>query len=760
MLRAHAESRSVWLHHLSRAEFDLALAFCASAQQRDAVTAARADAALSSGELHRAAVLYARLGSGCRPFEQLALSLMHATPPQRRAKAGAGAEGGDAGGGLEADGWEAAGEEGAREQSDAPLPEWAHADSSERALITFLSHKLDIVPVWAGGGLGAPRGRACRLASPRADFRPSAALGTGPRLPQESSKAQLTLLCTWLVELLLAHLDRASAHLLAARAQAALGVAGGDGAQGAEAEPRAVAAAAALHASAAAELSAFLAEHARSLEAGTTHDLLGAHGALPHLLQHAAQAGDHEALVAHALHAGDAPAALRTLARLRAPSDAPLHYRHAPALLRSAPEATVALWMAADGPPLEPERLLPAMSHWLPQLPQLAAQRESAPRGGPDAREPARAGGDASAPRVRAACAAYLEHAVGGLRCGSGPVHAALLLLLAHGRAEDKVLALLTGRMGVGGGACAGNPLGWAPVGRGNPHLDLRYALGVCEAAGLRGACGAALLQLGLCADALRAALALGELSQAKAVARAAPDAPARSRLWAAIAEHVLAGPAGGPGGGAVGAALSLIDESGGELSLDALLPLLPDSAEMRLLKVRAPPQGPRGGCFSAHHAPARRGRAPPLPLRPSADAQEPICCSLDAYAAAIDQLRASTDEAARAADLAREDLKRHAALRGALRPRQRCALSGAPLNAAAVGSADVLLFACGHGFLRSAARARLAELRAGAAVPPAGEEEAECALCGDAMIESVRLPLVDMRLEADRREAELWRVE
>lgn len=86
--------------------------------------------------------------------------------------------------------------------------------------------------------------------------------------------------------------------------------------------------------------------------------------------------------------------------------------------------------------------------------------------------------------------------------------------------------------------------------------------------------------------------------------------------------------------------------------------------------------------------------------------------------------------------------------------------MSGVLLDPAAVRAGDVLLFACGHAFLRGAARARLAELRAGALPLPAGDEEAECVLCGDAMIESVCTPLIDLRLEADRREAELWRLE
>ena len=132
---------------------------------------------------------------------------------------------------------------------------------------------------------------------------------------------------------------------------------------------------------------------------------------------------------------------------------------------------------------------------------------------------------------------------------------------------------------------------------------------------------------------------------------------------------------------------------------------------------------------------------------------------SLDAYAAEIDELTAATDASAAAAESAREELARQRGVIGALRPWQRCALSGAPLDEHALRAGGALLFACGHAFERQAARRRLAELRrlSTAAVAPGAEEE-ECVLCGDAMIDSLRVPLIDLALDTDRFEAELWR--
>ena len=169
---------------------------------------------------------------------------------------------------------------------------------------------------------------------------------SGPRA-QNSAKTQLTLLCSWAVELMLAHLDRAATHLGAARARAALR-ARGDGGGETDASTAEVVSAHELHASAARELSAFLTEHLPSLDVATTQELLATHGALEHLAHFASLTGDHDWRIQNLLHAGDVRGALGALAQLRAAAHAPLHYRHAHALLRAAPDETVQLWTGVD----------------------------------------------------------------------------------------------------------------------------------------------------------------------------------------------------------------------------------------------------------------------------------------------------------------------------------------------------------------------------------------------------------------------------
>ncbi|KAJ1636534.1 hypothetical protein T492DRAFT_1141089 [Pavlovales sp. CCMP2436] len=453
------------------------------------------------------------------------------------------------------------------------------------------------------------------------------------------------------------------------------------------------------------------------------------------------------------------------------------------------------MWIALS-PPLDPLRLLPAISSCLPPLPQPPTERGGGPdamlsRGGvpnapnataahhtsdaaPHGTRGAGSNGVSVGPgRVQAAAARYLRYAVCALRCQHPAVHQALLLLLAVARDEAAVEALVSGAMlqrgtaagGGGGGGFAPDPHLINNYKNANPHIDGRYALRVCQTLRLPRAAATVLRALRLWPNALHAALALGDLQAAKEVARSAEDKDARARLWVLLARHVLGGAAaggaadGGAGGGGaagVAAALALVGESDGELSLDALLPLLPDTASLDALK--------------PYHLASRPNQLPALgptpntsePHPPRSAAQEPICRALEGYAAEVDSLRKGTDESARAAEVACEELGRHRALVGALRPRAACALSGLALDAAAVRAGEVLLFPCGHAFRRAAARKRLAELRAGPAPAlPVGaeEEEEECVLCGEAMIGSLCLPLVDLRLEADRLEAERWRV-
>lgn len=616
------------------------------------------------------------------------------------------------------------------------------------------------------------------------------------------------MICTWLTELLLAALDRARAHAAATAARAALRAGSaieresGQGETAAAAAASAadveVAAAAALCDRAAAELDSFLVEQRGSLDVATTADLLAAHGAASHLDSFCQAAGDVERLVAARLRAGDALGALRALRARRAPADAPLHYRHAQALLRATPDATVNSWLEPGAPPLDPSKLLPTIAQWLPPLPTAGAAAPPA-RGGPDAPPPRGApdstDADAARERTRAALARYLDHVVHATPQPSSAARSALLLLLAHARDEPAVERLVAGALGASrsGAAGAAEP-GAAEQ---SSTLDLLHALRVCEAYGLERARTRALIALRLWDDAVGAALALGDVALAKAAVRGADGRAVRARLWQKVACHHLGGAAadgadGGAGGGGaagVAAALALIAESAGELTLDALLPLLPESASIDELRVRCcatrvslavaararPVRSLQFQCWSrsqsqfisraakpralGSRACAPRARRHTLPPQRLCARQEPMIRSLDAYAAEIDQLTAQTDESAAAAECARSELERQRAVVGALRPWQRCALSGALLDEQALRAGGALLFACGHAFERQAARRRLAELRrVSMAAVGAGAEEEECVLCGDAMIASLRAPLIDLALDADRFEAELWR--
>eukprot|EP00611_Tribonema_gayanum_P032035 TRINITY_DN941_c0_g1_i4.p3 TRINITY_DN941_c0_g1~~TRINITY_DN941_c0_g1_i4.p3 ORF type:complete len:253 (+),score=135.17 TRINITY_DN941_c0_g1_i4:362-1120(+) len=239
---------------------------------------------------------------------------------------------------------------------------------------------------------------------------------------------------------------------------------------------------------------------------------------------------------------------------------------------------------------------------------------------------------------------------------------------------------------------------------------------------------------MGLYEEAVDLALAV-DAQLAKAHANRPKDPDTRKRLWLKIVRHAVKG--GGGGGGDASAATAILGECD-LIRMEDILPFFPDFAVIDAFK---------------------------------AD----ICASLEAYNARIGRLRAEMGEYTAAAEATQAEAAALRARELYVGSAQPCELCGGPALARAL-----YLFPCAHAFhcdclrdhalreyltpqQRSAVGALVQRIAAaepitGAAALPKraalqlaalrseldGYVAAECALCGEAMIDSVDKPLVE----------------
>lgn len=195
---------------------------------------------------------------------------------------------------------------------------------------------------------------------------------------------QKTLICTWLVELMLCGMDDAEG----AGDRSAL-----------EAERGA--------------LRSLLKEYREHVDASTTFTLLSSHGRTSEMLFYANLRGEHDRVMTFFIREGMHEQAIRMMV---GQSDVELFYKFSPTLLCHAPHLTVQAWAQARVP-LDERRLIPALMRYTPHA--------------------CNAPGDTEHYAIK-----WLEHSVS--RGNVDPtIHNYLLSLYAHQEDERKLLALL-----------------------------------------------------------------------------------------------------------------------------------------------------------------------------------------------------------------------------------------------------------------------------------------------------------------------------
>ena len=587
-LRATNEGGDVWRALLDKGDHAAALARCTTEAQRAAVLRARADACFAAGDYNLAADCYAR-GAAAARFEEVALAFLEAGQPD--------------------------------------------------ALRAYLLHRLDALP--------------------------------------RTERSQITMLVTWLLELYLdkatrlqqrmAAEERAERHAAAAAAAAAakakaeaavspprparpqqdeqeqvgdpdsepavgesrFGARGSDDVDDAAIVQRPRVSAAAQHAACLDELRSFLADHHASLDVRVASSLLASYGREDELILLAEARGDVEAAVWFHLDRG---ASTQALAALRRPSATPsLRTRTAPRLMELDPAGAVDLWMEA-GDKLDPRALLPALA-------RLAGD--------------AAADGDSGLDGARREAVRYLEFAVLRLRCRQDVVHTLLVTLYVHLGDEARLMRYLA-TPGVGDGlpgSSSGRDRGGGGRDKDGPTTpyDARLALRLCRRAGMVRACVHIYSALGMYEEAVGLALDVS-VELAKAVA-SQPDegSPLRKKLWLRMARHVVEG--GGEGDEKAEAtperfsvAMSFLNDAGGLLKVEDILPFFPDFAVID-------------------------------------DFKDAICASVEEYSVRIEELKHEMEEDTRRAEAIRADEERLAQRCVEVGEMAPCARCGGPVT-------------------------------------------------------------------------------
>ena len=459
--------------------------------------------------------------------------------------------------------------------------------------------------------------------------------------------AQATMVATWLLELLLDAANRA-----------ALGKREGQEGEAAAAE-------------ADARVQQFLTDKVDNLDPGTVVSLLEGYGRTNDLLAFARVRGDFEMVLEILMQQGQAERALEVL---RKPSVSPeLAYRYAPALVAIAPAQTVQSWIEAS-PPLDPRRLLPALLH---------LTEKSAP------------------PAARAEAMRYVGYCIDRIGCVDSAMHSFAVALLVATPSSTALLPtrdhhhrhhLTTTTAKEGEGEEEDALLEYLATARdalGRPLYDPVHALRLAREWNRPRAMVALLSEVGLWEDAVQMALDVGGRDAAIAVARRpSGDTALTRRLWLTIAKHVVGSSelkSDEDRRAQVREVSDLLDQSGGALHIEDVLPLFPDFVEI--------------GAF-----------------------RDAICFSLEQYNAEMEDLRSEMNMATRTAAALRESLERVEGRAAAIDLEEPCASCGRPLHQQPPASAGpsggalprLFLFPSGNAFHGSCLCAE-----AGALAPP-----------------------------------------
>ncbi|CAM9575226.1 unnamed protein product [Chrysoparadoxa australica] len=522
-------------------------------------------------------------------------------------------------------------------------------------------------------------------------------LGSDPN----HQKTLRTMLSTWLIQLYLAALvrDNSSNNSSSSSDRVVTG----------STAPGASAALSSASDATAVKLRHFLRSNSAHLHPGTTFSMLAAHGRHEEMLAYAEAIEDFDRIVTYHTTRGKVDARQALAVLINAPFDKveSLVYRDSAILMEEDPQATIAAW--TDMPRLKPTKLIPALVRYSKKRQMSASSRREM---GPDLAK------------------AYLEHCVRVLHHTEPAIHNHYLTLCAQeaqrnrDRAEEAFEALYQ--------------LLKAP--KEQRYFDLKYALRVCSQLGLTQACIYIYGAMELFEEAVQLALTR-DLELAKENANKPLDPEVRKRLWLKIAEHTVKA-----AGSDTAAAISILSECS-LLKIEDILPFFPDFVVIDSFKTE-------------------------------------ICQSLEEYNTKIQALRAEMEEYTKAAESTLEEINELQSRKLYVSSKQSCELCGSNIMLE-----RFYLFPCGHAFHARclgdhmiphlspeqadqvvALMAELEEANSGGWVGNSKRKEllrkasqaeldgyiaAECALCGDLMIEVIDMPLVSE--EEAEAEAEAW---
>ncbi|KAJ3040940.1 hypothetical protein HDV00_010151 [Rhizophlyctis rosea] len=317
---------------------------------------------------------------------------------------------------------------------------------------------------------------------------------------------QITLLCTWLVEIFINRLnvlrdevDNAAASVVGLSASSSTPPAEITEAQSrqrrAEEEEKV----------ARDEFRQFLRTYKERLDFGTTYGLIASHGRTEELLFYAELVGDWDRVVGHWVGEREWGRAIEVISRQ---SSLDPYYKFSPILMEFAPYETVNAWIKQ--PNLNPRSLIPALLKY--EMSGGTAGRS----GGV---------GGATAAETQNQAIRYLQYAIQKLGNTDRAVH-------------NYLLSLYVGQSGPGREE---GLLGFLRDEKEDPRYDMQYALRLCSQHQLTEACVQIYSAMGLYEQAVALALKHNDLELARINADKPEDDDAlRKKLWLRIARYVV----------------------------------------------------------------------------------------------------------------------------------------------------------------------------------------------------------------------------
>ncbi|KAJ3071653.1 hypothetical protein HK102_006394 [Quaeritorhiza haematococci] len=305
---------------------------------------------------------------------------------------------------------------------------------------------------------------------------------------------QVTLLCTWLVEIYINKLnelrDEVESATKSLKAALSSSEPGEDDVNELTSRQRRMQEEESI---AKDEFRQFLKTYKDRLDHATTLNLIASHGRTDELLYFAELIGDYERVITHWLQERKWAKAIEVLGRQE---NLDLYYKFSPILVEHVPQDTVNAWIKQ--PHLNPRNLIPAL---------LKYEMRS---GGPDGQNQA----------IR-----YLQYVIQKLGNVDPSIHNYLLSLYVKNARYDDEAGLLS----------------FLNAEREDPHYNLQYALRLCSQEGLTQACVYIYSAMGLYEQAVELALKHNDLELAQINADKPEDDDAlRKKLWLRIARHVV----------------------------------------------------------------------------------------------------------------------------------------------------------------------------------------------------------------------------